>query len=415
MKQIIKDRIEQINHGEVPQGYKKTPAGIVPVEWKLTKLRKLLEFKNGINAGKEKFGTGIKLISVMDILDTKPIYYSTIKGSIDIDSDTLENYSVTYGDILFQRSSENFEDAGKSNVYLDKNNTATYSGFVIKGKKISEYVPIYLNELLKIAPIRKQIKRYAAGSQHINVGQASLSKVELCVAGDKEQVRIAEILSKWDEAVSLQEKFVKKLELQQKALMQKLLTPKAGWKKAKLKDILVEGSKIPVSDTFQFQKITVKLNFKGLEYTDIKREMADTRPFYIRKKGEIIIGKQNFTNGSIALVTDKFNNCICSNAIMSFSVKGVFNNFFIFKYLSQPNFISKYSNLANGTGQKELSESDFLKFIVFVPDRLVQNKISEILSTFENHYNYQTQKLQKLKFQQKAMQQLLLTGIVRVN
>ena len=29
----IKQRIEQIRRGEVPEGYKRTKAGVVPVEW----------------------------------------------------------------------------------------------------------------------------------------------------------------------------------------------------------------------------------------------------------------------------------------------------------------------------------------------------------------------------------------------
>lgn len=29
----VKERIEQIRHGNVPEGYKKTKLGIVPVEW----------------------------------------------------------------------------------------------------------------------------------------------------------------------------------------------------------------------------------------------------------------------------------------------------------------------------------------------------------------------------------------------
>lgn len=33
MKNIIKDRLEKIKNGQVPQGYKKTKIGIVPSEW----------------------------------------------------------------------------------------------------------------------------------------------------------------------------------------------------------------------------------------------------------------------------------------------------------------------------------------------------------------------------------------------
>lgn len=58
-----------------------------------------------------------------------------IIGKVDIDNNTLEKYSVTYRDILFQRSSETREEVGMADVYLDKKNIATFGGFVIRGKK----------------------------------------------------------------------------------------------------------------------------------------------------------------------------------------------------------------------------------------------------------------------------------------
>ena len=37
----IKQRIEQIRCGEVPEGYKKTKVGIVPCEWEETRFKKM--------------------------------------------------------------------------------------------------------------------------------------------------------------------------------------------------------------------------------------------------------------------------------------------------------------------------------------------------------------------------------------
>ena len=192
MTQIIRERIEQIRRGEVPTGYKKTEIGILPCDWGAALLGDLLDFKNGVNAEKEKYNSGVKMISVMDILSESPIYYDSIRGQVDIDPKALDMYGVTYGDLLFQRSSETFEDAGKSNVYLDRNKTATYSGFVIRGKKKADYEPYYLNEALRISSSRNQIVRNSAGSQHINVGQDSLSKVIVPFAPSIEQSKIAD-------------------------------------------------------------------------------------------------------------------------------------------------------------------------------------------------------------------------------
>nr|WP_280178659.1 hypothetical protein [Sporofaciens musculi] len=105
-----------------------------------------------------------------------------------------------------------------------------------------------------------------------------------------------------------------------------------------------EGSKERVADTKLYKKITIKLNFKGIEFVNTIREMADTRPFYIRRKGEIIVGKQNYFHGSIAIVDDKYDGTICSNAIMSFQVREEYcDKYFLLFYLSQTDYIKKKS------------------------------------------------------------------------
>ena len=87
------------------------------------KLGDLLEFKNGINASKEQYGSGVKFINVLDILSNDYITHDKIIGSVDVAEEMVVKYAVNYGDILFQRSSETREEVGTANVYLDKNHT----------------------------------------------------------------------------------------------------------------------------------------------------------------------------------------------------------------------------------------------------------------------------------------------------
>lgn len=138
-------------------------------EWETRGLGELLEFKNGINASKEQYGKGVKFINVLDILNNEYITHDKIIGSVEVDEKTLAKYPVTYGDILFQRSSETREEVGTACVYLDKNNTATFGGFVIRGKKIGEYEPRFLNKLLKTDAARDAITSKSGGSTRYNV------------------------------------------------------------------------------------------------------------------------------------------------------------------------------------------------------------------------------------------------------
>ena len=146
-------------------------------EWNEITLKKLLSFKNGINGDKDSYGYGIKYISVGDILNNTYITYDKIKGLIDINDKTLKENSVEYGDMVFQRSSETFNDIGQANVYLDKKQIATFGGFVIRGKKIGNYNPLFFNYLLKSPCNRKKVIVKGAGAQHYNISQEELEKI----------------------------------------------------------------------------------------------------------------------------------------------------------------------------------------------------------------------------------------------
>ncbi len=236
-----------------------------------------------------------------------------------------------------------------------------------------------------------------------------------------EQKRIAEVLSLCDKLIENLNKLIEKKELYKKGVMQRVLTGEVRfngftdeWENVKLKDILIVGSKDRVLDTSKYKKITIKLHNKGIEFSNIERKMADKRPFYIRKKDEIIIGKQNYFNGSIAIVGEEFDNTICSNAIMSFTVNKNCNNKFIYFLLSRKSYMQKYYHLANGTGQKELSESDFLNFNLLIPRLEEQNKIAELLTLIDKDIEILKQLLHLRKLQKKGLMQKLLTGEVRI-
>lgn len=193
-------------------------------EWKEKSLSELLEFKNGINASKEKYGSGVKFINVLDILNNEFITHEKIIGSVDVDKEIVEKYSVNYGDILFQRSSETREEVGSASVYLDKEHKATFGGFVIRGKKIGDYDPVFLNKLLKTDASRDFITSKSGGSTRYNVGQEILSSVKLHFPGIQEQEKIGSFLFLIDKKIQALKKKQSLLENYKKGVMQKLFS-----------------------------------------------------------------------------------------------------------------------------------------------------------------------------------------------
>ena len=180
-------------------------------EWEEHYLSDYLDFKNGLNPKPERFGKGIRFISVMDILNNAVITNDCIRASVDVSEEELLSFCVENGDILFQRSSETLEDVGRANVYMD-NKPAVFGGFVIRGKKKAEYNPLFFRYLLASPFARKKIIPMGAGAQHFNIGQEGLNKVKLHFALLDEQKKIARLLSLLDERIAIQNKIIDKLQ-----------------------------------------------------------------------------------------------------------------------------------------------------------------------------------------------------------
>ena len=196
-------------------------------EWEEHTLSEYLEFKNGLNPDAKRIGNGLPFISVMDVLSEGVIRYDNIRGKVDATEKEIECFGVKNGDILFQRSSETLEDVGRANVYMD-DRTAIYGGFVIRGRKIGNYDPMFFKFLLATPLARKSTCRMGAGAQHFNIGQEGLSKISLFFPHIEEQRKIASLLSLIDQRIATQNKIIDKLQSLIKGLRVRLIQIENG-------------------------------------------------------------------------------------------------------------------------------------------------------------------------------------------
>ena len=343
-------------------------------EWEELGLSELLDFKNGLNPKPDKFGKGIKFISVMDILNNAVITYDCIKASVDVTEKELSDFSVEKGDILFQRSSETLEDVGRANVYMD-DKTAVFGGFVIRGKKKGEYDPQYFNYLLRSPFARKRIIPMGAGAQHFNIGQEGLSKVKLHFANIEEQKKIGKMLSLLDERIATQNKIIDKLQSLIKGIGKQLFMDNQNWRTVKIGELLRIGNgkdykhlsigKIPVYGT-------------GGQMLLVNDYLYDGESVCIGRKGTI--DTPMFLKGKFWTVDTLF---------YTYDFKDVLPKFCYYLFL-QINW--KLYN--EGTGVPSLSKSTIENIKVKIPSLEQQHKICSILDCYEHKTNNEEQILE---------------------
>ncbi|MBD9261251.1 MAG: restriction endonuclease subunit S [Prevotella sp.] len=384
------------------------PKGNVPTlrfpefqgEWEELGLSELLDFKNGLNPKPDKFGMGIKFISVMDILNKAVITYDCIKASVDVTEKELADFSVEKGDILFQRSSETLEDVGRANVYMD-DKTAVFGGFVIRGKKKGEYDPQYFNYLLRSPFARKRIIPMGAGAQHFNIGQEGLSKVKLHFANIEEQKKIGKMLSLLDERISTQNKIIDKLQSLIKGIVDCTILRKE--KNAIVGDVCSISEQIRAEANID-DIITVRLHGNGVCKSSAENLQLGATQYYRRRAGQLIYGKQNFHNGAIGIVPISLDNGITSKDIPSFDIDEMkCNSVYLLAQLQSPQYYKPAEALTTGTGSKRLKEETFLKMPIVLPNKREQDNIAVLIHCASMNLDHAKRLLELLSIQKQFL------------
>jgi type I restriction enzyme S subunit len=376
-------------------------------EWEPKKLGELLEFKNGINATKEQYGSGYKFINVLDILNNDFITHDKIIGSVNVTEELVNKFPVKYGDILFQRSSETREEVGTTCVYLDKENTSTFGGFVIRGKKIGDYEPVFLNRLLKTDSARNQITSKSGGSTRYNIGQEILSSIELLYPTVPEQTKIATFLTAVDEKLQALKQKKNLLEQYKKGVMQQIFSQELrfkddngndfeDWKEKILGDIceVKKGKQLNKEEltfTGDYPCINGGINPSG--YTDKFNSQENT----------ITISEGGNSCGYINFFKVKFWSGGHNYSIEIVNTE-VTDNDFLFQLLKYNE--TEIMKLRVGSGLPNIQKKDLVAFsLVFTTSKKEQTKIANFLSAIDDKINHCQLQITKTEVWKKGLLQ----------
>ena len=214
--------------------------GPLPKGWREVQLGEFMEFKNGLNTKKENYGSGVKFVNVMDVFSHNHLYEKDVIGSVQVTAKQSVDYSVKYGDVLFNRTSETFEEIAMASVYLDKKEII-FGGFVIRGRqKANILIPEYSAYCFQAHTVRRELIRRGQGAVRANIGQKDLSKIPIVIPPVNEQKAIASLLEKWDTAIEKTEALIAAKEKRFKWLLKTLISDQQDnpeWRQVKVGEI----------------------------------------------------------------------------------------------------------------------------------------------------------------------------------
>ncbi|MDT2869067.1 restriction endonuclease subunit S [Lactococcus lactis] len=175
------------------------------------------------------------------------------------------------------------------------------------------------------------------------------------------------------------------------------------WEEHKLGDFLKTPEKVKAHIQSKDDLMTLKLNLGGLE-SGSNRETLElgSTIYYKRKAGQFIYGKQNFFNGSMAIIPIDLDGKATSGDVPSLDVIGILSEY-LYVYVSRGDYWKSKESEASGTGSKRIHEKTLQGFDIKVPStQNEQRKIGSFFKQLDDTIALHQRKLDLLKEQKKG-------------
>jgi type I restriction enzyme S subunit len=413
--------------------------GVIPEDWEVVKVGEKFDFLKTYSNSRAELNSidEINYIHYGEIHKKHKFYIDFAKFELPkINKSKLPNEIIfaQNGDLVIADASEDYADIGKSAEIKNLTSKAV-SGlhtFLLRDKN-NNFVDGYKGYLLYNETVTKSIKKIATGISVLSISKTNLSNLQIPLPPLKEQEKIAEILTTWDEAISKQTELIKEKELLKKALMQKLLSGEVRfdgfsdeWEEVKLggigefktssiDKIVNENEKLVNLINYMdvYRNKHIDKNFKCSE-TSLKEEQYEKVNL---KKGDILFTPSSETPDDIghsAVIIEDLANTVYSYHLVRFRPKKSIDIKFSGYVFNNVDILKEFARRANGSTRFTLSIKDFNETKVQLPSLEEQQKIAEVLSLADAEINLLKNELKELKLQKKALMQKLLTGEVRV-
>lgn len=409
---------------------------MVPNGWEKSDLTHLITIKHGF-AFKSEFYSD----KGQYVLLTPGSFYET-GGFRDQGSKTKyyigdipDGYILSQGDMLLAMT-EQAEGLLGSALFVPENNRYLHNqrlGLVqiLNQEKVcKDFLYLFFNS----PSIRKQITEQSTGTKVKHTSPDRLCSVIGLIPPLKEQQKIAEIISSWDQAISATEKLLENSQQQKKALMQQLLTGKKRlldetgvsfsekWKTYKLKEIchLGAGVSAPQDEKYfldgQYDFLRVSdLGSSNSRFAPPSRDKLNSTAIAELRMSPVSAGATLFTKSGASLLLNQRAQLQADTYIVShIGFAKAIENFSSDDYLYYLFCNIDFKNLAAGTSLPALQLSVLSGYQLKIPSVAEQEKISEVLSVADKEIEILQKKLDCLKQEKKALMQQLLTGKKRV-
>ena len=427
MKPEIKQRIEQLNNGKIPKGYKKTDFGVFPSDWVTDK--KLIDigtFGKGKGIpGNKMQSDGVPCVGYGDIY-MKYNHFHFEEAQSFVDEETAkDSQSIKKGTLLFTGTGETAEEIGKCVCY---NGDST----IYAGGDIITFVPQGVNPLFLAYQQYQNFslkKKASFGQGHsvVHIQKESLEKLNVAYPeSKKEQSRIVEILMKWDKAIELYDKQIDALTRYKAVCLRKMFPAKGqnvpkwrfqsftgAWEQRKLGKLAIFNPKAELPEIFEYVDLESVVGTEMISHRTESKITAPSRAQRLARTGDLFYQtvRPYQKNNYLFEKPDKHYVFSTGYAQMRPLVDGQF----LLSLVQNENFVKMVLDNCTGTSYPAINSNDLADIEVLSPtEKEEQRIIGSFFKGIGNLITLHQRKKETIINQRKTLQQYLLNGIVRV-
>ena len=419
----IKQRIEQIRRGEVPEGYVKKRKVVIPQQWGLPQIKDIASISSGSTPNRnnsEYWNGNIAWVTTGELSSGHVNHTSELITVKAVKETKMRIYPQ--GTLLMAMYGQGKTRGTVAILEIDAAVNQACAAITVKDGK-SKFLFYQLKNSYQ------DIRKLSNTGNQENLNADIIKTYQVPWAPDEEQERISTILTTQDKVIELKEKRLAEKQRQKKYLMQQLLTGKkrlpgfsGEWKNIKLSEVLSERKEKNVEQNLRICSVAVQ---KGVvdQVEHLGRSYAanDTSNYSVAHYGDIIYTKSPTGDFLYGIVKQN----LLQETVAVSPLYGVFTpltfglGYFLHTYFQSAICARNYLLPIVQKGAKNtinITNDTFISSKLYLPlDVEEQKAIADTFIAADREIELLQQDIEQEKQKKKALMQLLLTGIVRVN
>lgn len=418
----VEDRLNKIQMGMIPFGYKMTRKGIIPVTWAVQPIKNFATVSSGSTPDRKNEDYWNGDIPWVTTGELQSGYIVKTKENVTEQACSkkgLRKYPV--GTLLMAMYGQGKTRGTVARLGIEATVNQACAAISIKEGNSEFYFYSLQNAY-------DDIRKMSNTGNQENLNADIIKSFPLICPTDAEQEKIAQILLLQDTLIELKEAYLQEKLKQKEYLVQQLLTGRkrlAGfdseWKKVRLNEVLTERKERNANQDLRICSVAVEKGVVDqIEHLGRSYAASDTSNYGVAHFGDVIYTKSptgNFPYGIIK--QNHMEERVAVSPLygiyepITYALGFILHTYFMYAVNAQNYLFPIVQKGAKNT--INITNETFISNYLYLPlNAKEQEALMNVFKTIDYALELLQKELEQEKQKKKALMQLLLTGIVRV-